>query len=131
MHRAVPMRHLALIRSLQIVLRNQNPLTKQNIDYDLMKPLYSLRESIALDQRRSEDYTGIQRGQARFFTYYRFLALRRHCSVGFRCVYTSSFREIQKRFIEKKLLNGEFLHYAWKQSHELLFCLFTVCQNSL
>jgi hypothetical protein len=103
MHRAVPMRHLALIRRLQIVLRNQNPLTKQNIDYDLMKPLYSLRESIALDQRRSEDYTGIQRGQARFFTYYRFLAPRRHCSVGFRCVYTSSFREIQKRFIEKKL----------------------------
>ena len=103
MHRAVPMRHLALIRRLQIVLRNQNPLTKQNIDYDLMKPLYSLRESIALDQRRSEDYTGIQRGQARFFTYYRFLAPRRHRSVGFRCVYTSSFREIQKRFIEKKL----------------------------
>jgi hypothetical protein len=37
-------------------------------------------------QRRSEDYTGMQRGQARFFTYYQFLALRRHCSVGFRCV---------------------------------------------
>jgi hypothetical protein len=42
-------------------------------------------------QRRSEDYTGMQRGQARFFTYYRFLALRRHCSVGFRCVYTQRF----------------------------------------
>ena len=54
-------------------------------------------------QRRSEDYTDMQRGQARFFTYYRFLALRRHCSVGFRCVYTSRFQEIQKRFIEKKL----------------------------
>jgi hypothetical protein len=51
-------------------------------------------------QRRSEDYTGMQRGQARFFTYYRFLALRRHCSVGFPCVYTSRFQEIQKRFIE-------------------------------
>ena len=38
-----------------------------------------------------------------FFTYYRFLALRRHCSVAFRCVYTSRFQEIQKRFIEKKL----------------------------
>jgi hypothetical protein len=33
--------------------------------------------SIHLSQRRSEDYTGMQRGQARFFTY-RFLALRRH-----------------------------------------------------
>jgi hypothetical protein len=56
-----------------------------------------------LGQRRSEDYTGMQRGQARFFTYYRFLALRRHCSVGFRCAYTSRFQEIQKRFIENKL----------------------------
>ena len=54
-------------------------------------------------QRRSEDYTDMQRGQARFFTYYRFLALRRHCSVGFRCVYASRFQEIQNRFIEKKL----------------------------
>ena len=52
----------------------------------------------------------MQRGQARFFTYYRFLALRRHCSVGFRCVYASRFQEIQNRFIEKKLYNGEFLH---------------------
>ena len=55
------------------------------------------------NQRRSEDYTGMQRGQTRFFTYYRFLALRRHCSVGFRCVYTSSFREIQKRIYRKNL----------------------------
>jgi hypothetical protein len=37
----------------------------------------------SLSRQRSEDYTGMQRGQARFFTYYRFLALRRHCSVGF------------------------------------------------
>jgi hypothetical protein len=57
----------------------------------------------AENQRRSEDYTGTQRGQARFFTYYRFLVLRRHCSVGFRCVYASRFQEIQNRFIEKKL----------------------------
>ena len=42
----------------------------------------------------------MQRGQARFITYYRFLALRRHCSVGFRYVYTSRFREIPKDFIE-------------------------------
>jgi hypothetical protein len=58
-------------------------------------------------QRRSEDYTGMQRGQARFITYYQFLALRRHCSVGFRCLYTSRFREIQKDFIEKncKMVN--------------------------
>jgi hypothetical protein len=35
-------------------------------------------------KQRSEDYTGMQRGQTWFFTYYRFLALRRHCSVGFR-----------------------------------------------
>jgi hypothetical protein len=58
---------------------------------------------LGLAQRRSEDYTGMQRGQTRFFTYYWFLALRRHCSVGFRCVYTSRFREIQKRIYRKKL----------------------------
>jgi hypothetical protein len=59
----------------------------------------------------------------RGFTYYRFIALRRHCSVGFRCVYTSRFLDIQKRFIEKKLQNGEFLHYAWKKATS--FC--SVC----
>ena len=79
-------------------------------------------------QRRSEDYTGMQRGQTRFFTYYRFLALRRHCSVGFRCVYTSRFREIQKRFIEKncKMVNFCTVHVHGKKAsflggHELLF----------
>jgi hypothetical protein len=70
------------------------------------KTSYTLKDylqNILVHQRRSEDYTGMQRGQARFFTYYRFLALRRHCSVGFRCRNTSRFREIQKRFYRKKI----------------------------
>ena len=76
-------------------------------------------------QRRSEDYTGMQRGQARFFTYYRFLALRRHCSVGFRCIYTSRFQEIQKRFIEKNCIMVDFCTMHGKKAsflggHELL-----------
>jgi hypothetical protein len=71
--------------------------------------------SLGAWQRRSEDYTGMQRGQTRFFTY-RFLALRR----------TSRFREIQKRFIEKncKMVNFCTVHgkkTSFLGGHELLF----------
>jgi hypothetical protein len=59
----------------------------------------------------------MQRGQARFFTY-RFLDLRRHCSVGFRCVYTSRFQEIQKRFIEK---NCKMVDFALCMERKLRF----------
>ena len=84
------------------------------------------QNSLTFEQRRSEDYTGMQRGQARFITYYRFLVLRRHCSVGFRCVYTSRFREIQKRFTEKKSKMVNFCTMHGKKAsffggHELLF----------
>ena len=68
----------------------------------------------------------MQRGQARFFTYYRFLALRRDLFVGFRCVYTSRFQEIQKRFIEKNCKMVDFCTLHGKKAsflggHELLF----------
>jgi hypothetical protein len=69
----------------------------------------------------------MQRGQTRFFTYCRFLALRRHYSVGFRCVYTSRFQEIQKRFIEKNCKMVDFCTLHGKKAsflggHELLCC---------
>jgi hypothetical protein len=85
-------------------------------------------------QRRSEDYTGMQRGQARFITYYRFLALRRHCSVGFRYVYTSRFREIPKDFIENIIEWRVFALFVERKLRfwvDTSFYLFTVCQNSL
>jgi hypothetical protein len=68
----------------------------------------------------------MQRGQTRFFTYYRFLALCRHCSAGFRCVYTSRFREIQKRIYRKncKMVNFCTVHgknASFLGGHELLF----------
>ena len=82
-------------------------------------------------QRRSEDYTGMQLGRARFFTYYRLLALRRHCSVGFRCVYTSKFQEIQKTFIEKKIVKWCIFALCMERTLrfwvDTSFCVFTVC----
>jgi hypothetical protein len=85
-------------------------------------------------QRRSEDYTGMQRGQARFITYYWFLALRRHYSVGIRCVYTSTFREIPKRFYRKKIVKwwifALFVERKLRFWVDMSLCLFTVCQNS-
>jgi hypothetical protein len=76
----------------------------------------------------------MQRGQARFFTY-RFLALRRHCSVGSRCVYTSRFQEIRKRFIETNCKMVDFCTMYGKKAsflggHELL-CVHCVSKQPL
>jgi hypothetical protein len=92
---------------------------------------------LVTNQRRSEDYTGMQRGQARFITYYWsgywFLALRRHCSVGIRCVYTSTFREIPKRFYRKKIVKwwmfALFVERKLRFWVDTSFCLFTGCQK--
>ena len=67
----------------------------------------------------------MQRGQARFLKYYRFLALRRHCSVGFRCVYTSRFQEFRKDLSKKNCKMVDFCTMHGKKAsflggHELL-----------
>ena len=70
---------------------------------------------------KCEDYSSMQRAQGRFITYYRFLALCHHCSVGFRLIHnTKTIRGLKR----ETSLNGEFLAFApfvGTNTHDLLF----------
>ena len=64
-------------------------------------------------QRRCGDYTGMHRGKGRFITYYRFLGLYRHCSVSFRWIQNSRFREKQKKNIFKWRILAVFVQESF------------------
>jgi hypothetical protein len=64
----------------------RSPLTAmtRNLElYESCMPYMACNKNILnmVTLQRSEDYTGMQRGQARFITYYWFLALRRQSSL--------------------------------------------------
>jgi hypothetical protein len=67
----------------------------------------------------------MQRGQAWFITYYRFLALRRHCSVGFRWLALKG-GTLERGMLERGTLERGTLERGTQKRGMLFFTFFVI-----